>query len=380
MKTSLKLLTFLFLLFLLKTSVFSSQTDQRMAEARELSKSGKYEEAIKIYDRILPRLLGTSIKEPFYRKGLCLHGLKRFKEAIATWQYLLSRYPSGDYSDDAALDIARTYAFNLKERDLAIRKYEQFLSRYPKSDRIAEARYQIAGVYYEKGDYKKALKSYERIATWFPLSKEYELAVYREGQCLSLIGKYEDAIRAWRNLPNHRPKSPYADDILLAIGDIYLEILNKSSNAIKSYQKLLSSYPGSNLTKDANHNIGLCYFQQGKFNVAKEVFQKELASLPKVEKAPPTGLERLIDACDKKKSYVPEHKTDRFNKAVTVLVNLGDMHFAEKDYKKAANAYRKAMKEVPGTEDAAYALMQWRFPGKVDPCFQVILTPLFCFS
>ena len=354
MKRSLKLLTFLFLLFLLQTSIFSSQTDQRMVQARQLAQSGKYEEAIKLYDQILPRLLGTSVKEPLYRKGLCLHGLKRFKEAIATWQYLLSRYPSGDYADDAALEIARTYAFDLKERDLAIRKYEQFLEKYPKSDRIAEARYQIAGVYYEKGDYrkasecfkdflknhsgssvskdarellkkceltlkakskptptkkaskpkrqetpseskkaldraeslfkqgnyKKALKSYERIATWFPSSKEYELAVYREGQCLSLIGKHEDAIRAWRNFPNRRPKSPYADDILLAIGDIYLEILNKSSNAIKSYQKLISNYPRSNLTKDANHNIGLCYFQQGKFNLAREIFQKEIASLP----------------------------------------------------------------------------------------------------
>lgn len=237
-----------------------------------------------------------------------------------------------------------------------------------------------------KGDYKEALKAFQRITRNFLRGKGYDRALFRLGQCQAALGEEEHAIETWQkllilaalNLP-----CEYADDSLLAQADTWLNLLDRPDRALKCCQTLQTEYPDSELIPQAEHLIGLVFFHQGELEKAKDIFEQELArrearlaeasqpadtnvlalrSLDTLrgqdEEGPQTGLERLIAACQDRQAAGLFKAGMKNTAGDNPMIRKGDMQFTAKDYTKARQNYERAVRKAPGTEQAAYALLQ----------------------
>ena len=226
-----------------------------------------------------------------------------------------------------------------------------------------------------KGDYKEALKAFQRITRNFMRGEGYYQAIFRKGQCQAALGDEQDAIATWEEILRlvQLKKQPceYADDSLLAQADTWLNSLDSPAKALKCCQTLQTEYPDSDLIPQAEHLIGLVYFHQGELDKARDIFEQELAKAPRSTDTnalalssslsaggPLTGLERLIAACQDPQAADVFKAGIKKTTGADPMTRKGDMQFTAKDYAKARQNYERAVRKAPGTEQAAYALLQ----------------------
>lgn len=416
-------------------------TSNRFAEAASLMGAGKSREAAQIYDALIQESrVSRDIHKALYLKGMCLHALKQPRQALACWDELLKPDVVDPYQDDALLEMAKTYAFDLNQVEPALKLYERFFKTFPASKRLMEARYQECGVYYRqgkhaeaqarferflkdfpnsyltaeagkllalcekklaapppapkptpkptvvprssgsldstaelsqalagaeelfrKGRYEDALAAYQKIRSNFPFSAKDELSFFRIGQCYVNMGQDDKAVAAWGEIVTKsrgKPESEYADDSLLALADLYLQTRGEPEKALEYCQTLIKTLPESELIPRAEHQAGLIYFYQGKPNEARAIFEKERALAPQDTNAPPDGLTRLLEACKGERRYVPDCQETARGRLADTQIRQGDVYFTAKEYAKAKTRYAQAVRLAPGTEEAAYALLQ----------------------
>jgi len=429
-------------LLLLPHIVKASVTNNILADAAQLVQEQKYVEAIRVYDTTIKSGAGAAVPEAKYRKGLCLKAQKQYPTAVACWEDLIKTGFANHYQEDAMLEMAKTYAFDLNQPEPALKLYERFFKKFPASARLMEARYQECGVYYQQdkheqakarfeqflkkypdsyltvevrkmiilcddklasaaespepkqppiviprssgspiedltakssrafnkaeelfkvGQYENALKAYQNIRRSFPSSAKDELSLFRIGQCYANLGQDDKAIAMWDEIVTKsrgNSENEYADDSLLAMGDLYMQAYGKPEKALEYYQILIKTMPKSKLIPQAEHQLGLVYLYQGKMNEARVIFEKERKVTTQDTNAPPDGLTRLIEACKGGHRYVPDSQETAQGRQAGTQIRQGDVYFTAKEYEKAKKAYEQAVRLVPGTEEAAYALMQ----------------------
>lgn len=218
----------------------------------------------------------------------------------------------------------------------------------------------------KSGDYRAAFAWYERIILGRKNTPEYEPAMYRAGQCLRDMGELQKAQRLWEDFLRIRPQSALADDTLLALGDLDFEDLDQPVQAQAAYQRLVEDFPLGKLAGEAKHRCGLALFRQGQWDRAKEIFIAEQTALGGPNpNAPPTELDRLITACTSKQAPLLVGAAGaKLLRGAAMLSKLegqvatGDTFFIAKQYAKAIRAYNRVVRTAPGSEEAAYSLMQ----------------------
>jgi tetratricopeptide (TPR) repeat protein len=421
----------------------SAATNQTMPQAMQLFQAGRFTESRKVCDELILRGgKNRDVQEALYLKGKCCQALKQYTEAVACWEDLLKKGFANPRQEDAMLELAKTYAFDLNQPEPALNLYDRFFKKFPASKRLMEARYQECGLYYQQDkpeqakakfqrflkeypdsylnvevrkmidlcdtklaavkkaaepkqkpaemthssgsliedsvaklnqtvagaeelfkdkQYEGALKAYQDIRRSFSASAKDELALFRIGQCFANMGQDDKAVTAWKEIitkSRGKPGSEYADDSLLALGDLYLQSIGEPEKALECYQTLIGTVPESELIPQAEHQLGLVYFYQGKMNEAQTIFEKEREITPQDTNAPPDSLTRLIEACNGDRRYAPEYTETVQGQRANTQLRRGDVYFTAKDYEKAKQAYGKAERLAPGSEEAAYALMQ----------------------
>lgn len=145
---------------------------------------------------------------------------------------------------------------------------------------------------------------------------EYELRFNIASNQVSL-GKYQDALKGFREVVRTNPSSSYAAASLYQTAKIYKYNLKNTEKAISTYQELLSGYPKSEFRKTALFEIAESLSELGKKTEAAEQYRKVIATAgrdPAVEKA---------------------------------YYQLGDLYREEKNYADAMKQYQKLIEVFP---------------------------------
>lgn len=79
-KYFLKIITFLFISFIVTNCFGQSEAEKLNIQGNDLGRQGKYDEAIKKYDKAIE--LDSSYSEPYYNRGKAKLNLKNYKGAI----------------------------------------------------------------------------------------------------------------------------------------------------------------------------------------------------------------------------------------------------------------------------------------------------------
>lgn len=342
--------------------------------------------------------------------GEVLSTASRFEQSIAAFEEFIRKYPNSKFLIDAEIGIAwgylnkgdfirsieefkkiieeidseNNYKKNFAELYLAV-SYRK-LGRYVEAQKIlsdlsVRPGFPLMGlvlfeqglIYYQKKDFDKALKSFERglresddiilsakfhlilgatyleLKQWSNAIKEYKSAediakrasnaqlpnrdwIISECRLKQSIAQVQDFrnFEAIQNLLFFLGN--YSDDPRAEVATFWLaEAYFRSDmlrNAVDKYEMLLNKYPKSPFLEDALYGLGWSYFRMKNFKKSSEVFSRLLKDFP-------NSIHR-----------------------VEVWLRQGDGYYVSKDFKSAIEAYKKVISLNPSSEELQYAYYQ----------------------
>jgi outer membrane protein assembly factor BamD len=190
----------------------------------------------------------------------------------------------------------------------AIDIYQRALKRYPLAPEAATAQYRVAELLEAGGDLSRAFNAYQALLTRYPDTPNFERAVaaqvtiankYLQGRPQKFLGvsvgnSAKRAQEMYANILANAPFSKYAPIAQFNLGLAY-EKQSVPFDAIKAYQKVLDTYPNSDVCDDALYQIGYVYLRIGlaqqsqdlsSLVAARNTFEDFLIEYPNSEKVP----------------------------------------------------------------------------------------------
>lgn len=177
------------------------------------------------------------------------------------------------------------------------------------------------------GQYKYARQGYALILSKYKNSPykiraQYGLALTSQKQGLSL-----EALLSYEELTKSAPKSPWVQEAMFQIGEIYFEDFFEVDKALETYQKILRTFRKSVKAVYTYFRIGDCYAAKGKIKDAQNWYER-----PIKENISNRG---IIDKAYYKSAYM-DFITGDFDKALEKLnkitEHLGESLIFEESY------------------------------------------------
>ena len=224
------------------------------------------------------------------------------KEAFNT---ILNKFPFSDDHFEAMFKIGECEIY-LSKLEKAKKWYQNAAASKRVTDAIKErAYYKLALIDFWQGDFDAAQKRLEQITqiqpifrrkdkTGFYVNDALELSIFIDenkqevevlkeySNCMFLLNQnsYDDALIKLNELLVKNPQSQLADDTLLRIGEIEIELIH-FQEAINAYRLLISNFPKSLSCDIAQKRIGEIYETKlGDIGLAMKEYELVLSNYP----------------------------------------------------------------------------------------------------
>lgn len=243
----------------------------------------------------------------------------------------------------------------------AVEVYRAALKKYPLAPEAATAQYRLAELLEARGDLSRAFNAYQDLLTRYPDTPNFERAVaaqvsiantYLQGREQKILGvsfsnSAKRAQEMYTNILANAPFSKYAPVAQFNLGLAY-EKQSQPFEAIKGYQKVLDSYPRSDVCDDALYQIGYVYLRIGfaqqsedlsALVTARNMFEDFLIEYPDSEKAP----------------QARENLAKLGSAEAGDVMRIAQFYEFHKDLKAAVTYYRDVERRQPGTKEAEIA-------------------------
>ncbi|MCF7858958.1 MAG: tetratricopeptide repeat protein [Candidatus Cloacimonetes bacterium] len=251
------------------------------------------------------------------------------------------------FSSSLSLD---EYIIKLASVQLKLNKFEELLADYSKYKKVF-SKSSKKDVYLLKLAHAEfAMKNLEASKEWLNQIKQNEGQIFfskqlLEANILHRSGKYTLAVEEYTKLLNNK----YAtnSELLMTLGDIFLEKYQQYNIARKYYQRITAEYSTKDLKDEASYKIALCYEKLNSFNEAlRELEQVDLDNVVNQD---------LKERISTKKLYLKKFKIvdyeSAFKTLITTLIAKSDQNNTQelktdlidiiitdlKDYKTAIN-------------------------------------------
>lgn len=158
----------------------------------------------------------------------------------------------------------------------------KILEAMPRSQTDANQQYgEELYLYAEKAlnanQYQFAQQAFDLILARYKNSPFTIRALYGLAMCRQKQKHSQEAIRSYFDLASLAPESPWAQEALFQIGEIYFEDIFDIDKAIAAYKSLLQKYPLGSKTIEALLRIGDCQVAKGDLKEAQTWYEKPLS-------------------------------------------------------------------------------------------------------
>ncbi len=162
------------------------------------------------------------------------------------------------------------YYFEKENYRQALKEYEKILGSLKDKRERADIRYQIGECYFELGELEQAHAAYERVLSEKPGTKTRFDSIYKRAKCLEKLGDLEDALKIDEKLLKKDIFYDFYDKAYLAKAGI-LAALERREEAVELYERILELYPRTLVSAEASYHVGQIYWQYLKdFDKAQE--------------------------------------------------------------------------------------------------------------
>lgn len=167
--------------------------------------------------------------------------------------------------------------YNLANYEEAVNVYKEALEKSGRDglpgELVDKLHYSLAWAYLKQGEFKEAIKEFQRIVKTSDDNTVKVSALCQIGDTYQDSGDYLKAQETYDIILKDYPDSFYSDYVQYQLGLTLLKSLNYEG-AIMSFLALKRNYPDSKLLDDAYYALGLAYFQKQDYNAGKEIFSK----------------------------------------------------------------------------------------------------------
>ncbi|NQT12599.1 MAG: tetratricopeptide repeat protein [Planctomycetes bacterium] len=304
-----------------------------------------------------------------YLLGLCQMALDQHAPATATFQALLKDEPDYESADNAFYQLA--WALKLSDNEAeAAKSFEQLASKHPESKRAAEAHYHVGEFMYQKQDYQQSAVAYYRAMktagkseldekaahklAWsyyhrnefqkahqtfgyqritYPQGTLAADAAFMEAECLFKQEKYQEALAAFE--PVGKLSNPDFQILRLLHAGQAATQLKQWEKSLQFLQQGTDQFPDSPYAPQAFYEQGWAQQSLANFDQAVKLYQ------------------RVIGITDGEV-------------AARAQFMIGEVQFAQKDYKEAIRSYFKVM--------YGYSFPTWQAEATFEAarCFEVL--------
>ena len=176
-------------------------------------------------------------------------------------------------------------------------------------------------------------------------------------------GDYQGAVDLYQAVIDAKPGTSEARSAQLAIGELYINKVNRPAVGVKVYQDLISAAPDSEQTAEAHYHLGVYYFKATDYGSAQQSFDTVVNQFPHLERSHNAQLmlakshenagnfEKATEIYDNVANRHPDGK-----RAGQALINKAQIQQKFlRDQKKAKQTYQFLVKRygrIEGTEEA----------------------------
>ncbi len=222
-----------------------------------------------------------------------------------------------EITEDALFNYAKlAYELSYDPFHEAIQAFDRYLEAYPDSPRKDDAYAFLLKVHMATKNYPAAMRALDNMKDIGISGREdYQRAAYNHGVQLMRGGKNDEALKyfkisqKYRELPELNALASYR------IGDLYYR-KGDYAEAAQAYRNFASnpSAVGTEAFKNAEYNLGYCFFKLDNRDASLTAFRKFTAT----------------PGVDKRRKY-------------DALLRIGDLHLVAKDYESAVKSYEEAL-------------------------------------
>ncbi len=238
--------------------------------------AGVYDKAILAYKEFIATYPSSLlIPDAYYWIGKSALALNRKEEARYYFEYVIDEYPNSESGILSALELGKIY-FEQGNYEKAIEVYDKVYSLTEPSDKKAELLYQKGLALIETGDIKKVYETFNTLSSEYPntifaIKARMELASFELAR-----GNYKTAEEIFSEIGKER-----TDDVGAQAQFLYGETLyeqGKYSEALSAFVRVTNTFGKYPEWKaKAELKIGDCYAKMKNYRKAKRIYKQVYA-------------------------------------------------------------------------------------------------------
>ncbi|MBX7093227.1 MAG: tetratricopeptide repeat protein [Flavobacteriales bacterium] len=216
------------------------------------------ENAIEFYNKAYDYNVGSR-DYALYQIAHCRHLIRKYDDAVTTYNKLIRDFPSSNYVPEAVFEIGEVYREN-QNHAKSIESYKEFISRYPANQRVNKAIGYIALSYYQLKNYPESETYYRKlltsknaqdIQTALDGLKNVLTAQDREAEWVALVKQYDKQGESSKEIEN-----TLWDQAEKAYNE------NNCDKAIEKFNNYLNQFPNGVYVLQARFYKGECLYSR----------------------------------------------------------------------------------------------------------------------
>ena len=215
--------------------------------------------------------------ESLFWAAECAFQLNELRESTSLLQSYLQQYPAGKHADAAYYSLGWSQ-FRAGNFDSAIGNFRRFLNRYDDSDGTipykADATMRLADSYFALKRYDEAINAYRQLG-----DEGADYTLYQIGKANSNSGNTTQAISSFEQLVSSYPQSELREEAMYSIGEAHFQA-GDYFRSVGAYERLVSAYPNDPLAAKAQYGIGDAQFNDGDLESAVISYRRVLERYP----------------------------------------------------------------------------------------------------
>ena len=207
-----------------------------------------------------------------YELGRTYVSLGRYSDGASVLEGFVERYPQSPYYTPALLDLGLIH-FNLGNNDRSLFYYDKIISSAPQSAAAKDAIQSVREIYVAKGDINEYFAYAERTGVECDLSlMTRDSLSFRSAQNIYLAERIPEAISHLKSYLQSYPKGYYTNDALFCLSDCYLKC-DSLDNAVEQ-MKILVEQPQNQSTVPVVEKLARVTFNNKMYDESAAAFRR----------------------------------------------------------------------------------------------------------
>lgn len=201
-----------------------------------------------------------------YQKGIILGLQGRDGDKLTSMNYLIMKYPTSNYADQAYYEIGET---ELNGSDMAAARtaYQNIVNKYPNSPLLPKAYLKLAVIDYNTGKKEQALEDYKSVVRKFPNSTQEKEALAALKDLYVEVGRPDDYFDFVKNNSNMVISNSEQDSLTYQAAD-KAYVANDCTKATSMFGNYLTKFPNGFFALEAHWKKSECHIKAKELNTA----------------------------------------------------------------------------------------------------------------